>query len=37
VLLLDNMLMAHARSPFTGERRVVVGMAEAYGSDPEPA
>lgn len=30
VLLLDNMLMAHARSPFTGERRVVVGMAEAY-------
>lgn len=29
-LLLDNMLMAHARSPFTGERRVVVGMAEAY-------
>ena len=32
VLLLDNMLMAHARSPFTGERRVVVGMAEAYDS-----
>lgn len=30
VLLLDNMLMAHARSSFTGERRVVVGMAEAY-------
>lgn len=32
VLLLDNMLMAHARSPFTGERRVVVGMAESYTS-----
>lgn len=32
VLLLDNMLMAHARSPFTGSRRVVVGMAEAYDS-----
>lgn len=32
VLLLDNMLMAHARSPFTGERKVVVGMAEAYNS-----
>lgn len=32
VLLLDNMLMAHARSPFTGERRVVVGMAEAHAS-----
>ena len=34
VLLLDNMLMAHARSPFTGERKVVVGMAEAYGPVP---
>jgi len=33
VLLLDNMLMAHSRSPFTGERRVVVGMAQSYGSD----
>lgn len=33
VLLLDNMLMAHSRSPFTGERRVVVGMAEAYRPD----
>jgi alpha-ketoglutarate-dependent taurine dioxygenase len=32
VLLLDNMLMAHSRSPFTGPRRVVVGMAESYGS-----
>lgn len=30
ILLLDNMLMAHGRSPFTGERKVVVGMAEAY-------
>jgi alpha-ketoglutarate-dependent taurine dioxygenase len=30
VLLLDNMLMAHARSPFTGDRKVVVGMSEAY-------
>lgn len=32
VLLLDNMLMAHARSPFTGARKVVVGMAESHGS-----
>jgi alpha-ketoglutarate-dependent taurine dioxygenase len=32
VLLLDNMLMAHSRSPFTGARRVVVGMAEPYSS-----
>lgn len=35
VLLLDNMLMAHARAPFTGARRVVVGMAEPY--TPEAA
>jgi alpha-ketoglutarate-dependent taurine dioxygenase len=32
VLLLDNMLMAHSRSSFTGARRVVVGMAESYTS-----
>lgn len=31
VLLLDNMLAAHARNPFTGKRQVVVGMAESYG------
>jgi alpha-ketoglutarate-dependent taurine dioxygenase len=30
VLLLDNMLAAHARNPFSGERKVVVGMAEPY-------
>jgi len=30
VLLLDNMLTAHARNPFTGKRQVVVGMAEPY-------
>lgn len=30
VLLLDNMLAAHGRSPFTGKRQVVVGMAEHY-------
>jgi alpha-ketoglutarate-dependent taurine dioxygenase len=35
VLLLDNMLMAHARSPFTGDRKVVVGMARAYGAGVE--
>lgn len=28
VLLLDNMLAAHGRKPFSGKRRVVVGMAE---------
>lgn len=33
VLLLDNMLTAHGRRPFAGERRVLVGMAEAEGAD----
>jgi alpha-ketoglutarate-dependent taurine dioxygenase len=28
VLLLDNMLVAHGRAPYTGERKIVVGMAE---------
>lgn len=28
VLMLDNMLTAHARSPFKGARRIVVAMAE---------
>ena len=31
VLLLDNMLMAHGREPFTGERRVFVTMAAPIG------
>ena len=30
VLLLDNMLIAHGRQPYSGARRVVVGMAEAW-------
>lgn len=30
VLMLDNMLAAHARNPFTGARKVVVGMAQPY-------
>lgn len=28
VMMLDNMAMAHARQPYSGERLVVVGMAE---------
>lgn len=28
ILLLDNMLVAHGRAPFTGERKVVVAMAD---------
>ena len=33
VLFLDNMLTAHGRNPFSGSRKVVVGMAEAAGVD----
>ncbi|WP_432721086.1 TauD/TfdA family dioxygenase [Jeongeupia wiesaeckerbachi] len=33
VLMLDNMLAAHARSPFKGKRKVVVAMAEGHGAD----
>lgn len=28
VLMLDNMLVAHGRRPFSGERKIAVGMAE---------
>jgi alpha-ketoglutarate-dependent taurine dioxygenase len=28
VLLLDNMLMAHARDPYQGSRKILVSMAE---------
>jgi len=30
VLMLDNMLAAHARAPFTGPRKVVVAMAQGH-------
>lgn len=30
VLLLDNMLTAHGRAPFSGPRRILVAMAEAW-------
>jgi alpha-ketoglutarate-dependent taurine dioxygenase len=30
VLMLDNMLVAHAREPFSGPRKVLVAMAESY-------
>lgn len=32
VLMLDNMLVAHARTPFKGPRKVVVAMAEPHGN-----
>ncbi|WP_197228156.1 condensation domain-containing protein [Bacillus mycoides] len=30
VLMLDNMLISHGRNPFSGERKVVVAMADLY-------
>lgn len=30
VLMLDNMLMAHGRTAYTGSRQVLVGMAEPF-------
>jgi alpha-ketoglutarate-dependent taurine dioxygenase len=36
VLMLDNMSVAHARSPFKGERKVVVGMADPISANDLP-
>ncbi|TDD94817.1 TauD/TfdA family dioxygenase [Actinomadura rubrisoli] len=30
ILVIDNMLTAHAREPYTGPRRIAVAMAEPY-------
>ncbi|HEU5133187.1 MAG TPA: TauD/TfdA family dioxygenase, partial [Pyrinomonadaceae bacterium] len=30
VLMVDNMLASHAREPYSGERRVVTGMADPH-------
>jgi alpha-ketoglutarate-dependent taurine dioxygenase len=32
ILMLDNMLAAHGRKPFSGRRKVVVGMAEPFAA-----
>jgi alpha-ketoglutarate-dependent taurine dioxygenase len=32
VLLLDNMLVAHGRRPFSGSRRILVAMAEPHST-----
>lgn len=32
LLMLDNMLFAHGRQPFTGDRKVVVAMAQDFKS-----
>lgn len=31
LLMLDNMLVAHGRAPFSGPRQILVGMAEPVG------
>ncbi|MCA1586825.1 MAG: condensation domain-containing protein [Acidobacteria bacterium] len=38
VMMLDNMLIAHARNPFAGERKIVVAMGElVHQKDVETA
>ena len=32
VVMLDNMLAAHGRNPFRGQRKVVVGMSEPFSN-----
>lgn len=32
IMMLDNMLVAHGRSTFSGKRKIVVAMADAYDS-----
>lgn len=36
VLLIDNMLTAHGRRPFSGERRIFVGMADPCNREIPP-
>ena len=33
IMLLDNMLSSHGRSPFKGERKIIAGMAQPMTSD----
>lgn len=33
LLMLDNMMVAHGRAPYAGERKVLVGMAEPVSRD----
>jgi len=35
LLMLDNMLVAHGRNPFSGERKVIVAMAEPFSSEED--
>jgi alpha-ketoglutarate-dependent taurine dioxygenase len=33
MIMLDNMLVSHARSPFTGDRKILVAMSDIYAPD----
>ncbi|HVT17935.1 MAG TPA: TauD/TfdA family dioxygenase [Thermoanaerobaculia bacterium] len=33
LLMLDNMLVAHGRAPYSGPRQILVGMAESVGQE----
>jgi alpha-ketoglutarate-dependent taurine dioxygenase len=35
VLVIDNMLVAHGREPFTGPRKIAVAMTEPHGAGPD--
>lgn len=35
ILMLDNMLAAHGRSPFSGPRQIVVAMAQSYSVESQ--
>jgi alpha-ketoglutarate-dependent taurine dioxygenase len=35
VLVIDNMLVAHGREPFTGPRKIAVAMTESHGAGPD--
>jgi hypothetical protein len=35
LLMVDNMLVAHGRRPYTGKRKILVAMAEAAGAGVE--
>ena len=37
IMMLDNMRVAHGRRPFTGARKIVVAMAEAYSPEASGA
>jgi hypothetical protein len=32
--MVDNMLVAHGRNPFTGPRQIIVAMAESFTVAP---